>query len=198
MLPKDITPTGEPESYICTICGRQIPNDPAYIHGHAPSEANYVDSRTPEERERDSKVKVTMTSTDYPGEWRTIIPSEDKEIEDWEKQLDDLWQWAGCSECGGIDVDMDKVEALFHQTLHKELEKQKEEITNKYENCPQCTGLREEFRKETVEMIRGMEKEINTCALNYPHDKCGCENPIDEAYNQAIDDILQALTKEEI
>ena len=44
-----------------------------------------------------------------------------KEIkENWEKEFDNLWDYNGCSECGGIEIDIDKIKDFIRQLLERE------------------------------------------------------------------------------
>lgn len=49
----------------------------------------------------------------------------------------------------------------MQEDLYSLLSSHTDSIEAKYENCPQCTGLREEYKKELVWMLRGMKERIN-------------------------------------
>jgi hypothetical protein len=44
------------------------------------------------------------------------------------------------------------------------------ELLNKYENCPQCTGLRDEFKAELLQKIEGLESAGTNADVIWRHD----------------------------
>lgn len=76
------------------------------------------------------------------------------------------------------------------------LEERDREWQTKYENCPQCTGLREEFRKEIVEAVEGMALSPTLCGkCNLNGKLCkGCY--ANRRANKVLNDILALLTND--
>lgn len=73
------------------------------------------------------------------------------------------------------------------------LSSQQNELEKKYENCPQCTGLREQFKEDLIKKIKGL-KVVNRTAYSgetareYSSKEAGPLN-----YNQALQDVLTLL-----
>lgn len=84
----------------------------------------------------------------------------EKQESEWEKEFDRRFSpewWHGF----GQDDNMNKhgIGGL-KAFIAKLLSKQKDSLENKYENCPQCTGLREEYRKSLVEKVEKIRQEV--------------------------------------
>ena len=79
-----------------------------------------------------------------------------KVIEESKIELDNLWNYVGCSECSGIEVDMEKVQLHISKTISNVLSAIEAEVEAKKGTCSDSTDESQDVWNQALSEVKDL------------------------------------------
>lgn len=191
--PDDMIYMSNPTQYKCKKCGKFWRTDEIIPDCH----------QTEKEKKEVRDKLLGKDVSDHIDQMleNSTAPKEAHPSSEWEEEFEELGLEMSLQDgtnMRGAAEYAKRIKDFIRQTLAHQKQEIVEEFTGDYDEGYSRGALAE--REHLLEMVKGMRKQTDIVP-NGPddYDHCECENCENKTYyNQALTDILQALTKKEI